>query len=946
MISIFKHRYNNWSEIEKVISELPTPKEKGDAFEIFAHSFFQIFSKVYNAKSVYMQKDIPLEIKKKYRLEIKDNGVDGIIITNDDKIIAYQVKFRSDNSYADYSELATFWAESEYCDSRCIFSNSYSLPRQSEKKKNQFTILVDSLLDLKDAFFDSLYQLQNTGSIANREKFDPKTHQIEIIDNVVKGFLTNDRGKIISACGTGKTLTSLWIKEKLKADTTLFIVPSLALIKQTLNQWLDQRLDNFAFLCVCSDHTITDDIEDEIIIEKTSYLPFPVTTDSDEIIQFLILEGPKVLFSTYHSMDSIMNALNNIPDFEFDLAIFDEAHRTAGSRDSSMFTLAMEDKYIPIKKRLFMTATERVVSPRFKKILENTEYEIFSMDDPIKYGPTFASLSFGKAIEQGIISDYRILLSVVTEEELSGLLKENYYVSVDDQINISALNDLLKQVILSRAISEFNIKKVISYHRSVDAAKSFINGDRRHIPFKTVFDSFFDSNDYSTFFSHVNGTMNSTTRSLIFNQFTKSNIAIMTNAKCLTEGVDLPVIDAVMFVDPKRSIVDIIQAIGRALRLSPIKQNDFAYIILPIVLPKGTTSFSEIEQDSFDTLHNVLQALRDQDERLSDEIDALNLRVATKGKKSVGTLLTGLEIAVPQMMDLTEFKNGLELRIAEINKNPENIAPHYVLTEGPKGRASGIKRVFRTIGDYNANAYGASTVLPTLQIYAKNKLHILPSKTIAFNHNNVSHTVKVGAITKIGDSYSLTDIGRTLLANPEYFSDIFKKQLLKYYDFSSEKNIVIFPYRAFFKIMLFFDHITKVEFLYSLYSLQGTTEPFILEAIDRINEIRNTYPNIEILNEDNKNKVLQLLNVKYSTDFKFADVWTTRTTASNQFNYFKNHVLLFTDIFSSNESSKIEKKENADEIIYKELAENELIETLSVDDMELEYKKCPISFPK
>lgn len=936
MNSIYNKKISSWRELESLISSLETNKAKGDAFEYFAYAYFSINSHLYNVKNVFMQRDIPSTLRNKYKLEITDNGVDGVIETEDNKIIAYQVKFRSDNSYADYSELATFWAESEYCESRCIFSNSFDLPKQTEKKKNQFSILLDSLLSLKNDFFDSLYEFYISGKIRPISKFKPKDHQAKIISDVIQGFKTYDRGKVISACGTGKTLTSLWIKEELKANTTLFIVPSLALIKQSLNQWVLHSNQYFKYLCVCSDITVNDEIDEETITERTSMFSFPVTTSPTEITSFLKEGGHKVVFSTYHSLDSIVQAMTNLPDFSFDLAIFDEAHRTAGSRDSSMFTLGMNNQFIPIKKRLFMTATERVVSPRLRKALIDTEYEVFSMDDPDKYGPIFSYLSFGKAIEKGIISDYKILLSAVTVEDVYESINKNHYVSIDSS-GVTTSENLLKQVVMSKAISSFNIKKIVSYHRSVEASKSYIYGGKNSYSLDLIVQNFVNLDGHKTFYSHIDGTMNSAVRSGIFENFTKSDIAVMSNAKCLTEGVDLPIIDAVMFSDPKKSVIDIIQAIGRALRISKDKENMFSYIILPIVLPNANSSFSEIPNENFETLHNVVQALRDQDERLADQIDLLNLNIATTGKTIRNQVFTGLQVSIPEKVNLADFQDGLVLRIAEINKNPTKIMPHYILTLGPRGRESGIKRVFRTIGDYNPEAYGNNLVLPTLRKFSDLNKIILPNKDIAFNHNNVSHSIKFGAITKEGKNSILTLIGKKLINSPNQFNEIFKRQLLCYYDISEESNETIFPYRAFLKIMMGFDYLNRFEFLYSIYSMKGTKQSNIDEAIARIKELRQSYYNIDILSEENKIKILKILNEKYFTNFSFADVWTTKTTSYNQFNYFKNHIQLFTNIFKDDDKYLIIKKYNVESEINKILLLDESVENMNKDELKKYY---------
>ena len=194
-----------------------------------------------------------------------------------------------------------------------------------------------------------------------------------MISEVLDGFATESRGKMLAACGTGKTLTALWIKEKLNAKYVLFVAPNLALIKQTLESWMPQaKLLHIS--CVCSDNTVAQGARkaayDEFETDAT-YIGVPVTTDPEKIAEFILFDTPKdkVIFSTYQSLDSIVSALQKIEDFYFDIAFFDEAHRTAGNKDSKMFVLGMHDTFIPAKKRLFMTATERFVNHVFKPCL-------------------------------------------------------------------------------------------------------------------------------------------------------------------------------------------------------------------------------------------------------------------------------------------------------------------------------------------------------------------------------------------------------------------------------------------------------------------------------------------------------------------------------------------------------------------------------------------------
>lgn len=925
-----KNRFYSWEELEKYIKDLKVTKEKGDAFEEFAYLYFISNKDLYDIKEIYSESEIPEELRNKYKLENSDYGVDGLIITNDNKSIGYQVKFRSDNSSATYSELATFWAESEYCDRRCIFSNCLQLPNQSEKKKNQFQILLDTFLTLTTDFFEKIYCIANSTPVIEREKHKPRDYQTIIIKDVLEGFKTYDRGKIICACGTGKTLTALWIKEELKAEKTLFVVPSLALIRQTLVEWKKQANIQFEHLVVCSDKTVTEN-NGEIILEHTSSSNIPVTTDPEDINKFLNNESNQVIFSTYQSLDKVSAALID-KNFSFDLTIFDEAHRTAGTNDSEMFGLGLNDRYIKSTKRLFMTATERIVSPKVKRLAQESDYTIFSMDDELVYGPVFSKLDFGTAIEKGIISDYKVILAAVNSSELPEQIESRNLFTTNGE-DLIDLKITLKQFILAKAIKNLNIEKIISYHTTIEQSKKFVFGSNNIIPFKDLLYNVMNFDDKKEYFSHVNGSMSSAIKTKIFNEFKKADISLMTNVSCLTEGVDIPTIDAVYFVEPKQSIVDIIQAIGRALRKTKNKEQ-CSYIILPLIVSDDITDFSQIDPQSFDTLHNVIQALRDQDSILSDEIDVLNLSYARQTKHS-NNLGGHLGVWVPQNINLSDFSEALSLRIATVNKNSSlNSLPQIQLVVD---RTSSFTRVFRTIGDYNIDAY-SSLVIPTIEKFATPD-DIKTTNELMFNHNNVSHTEKIGLIQAIDDKkYILTELGKKFKNGIIQFNDLFKRQTLKYYEFNDNTTSVLFPYRSFLKVMKEFDKISRLEFIYSIYTLKGSTKADILNSINIIKDIRDSFPNIEILSEDNKKKVLAILNLKYDTTFNYGDIWTSRTTAYNQFNYFKRHTQVYGNIFSGN-SSEITKIENGNEKIDELLSLDQNIENLNIEELKEYYIK-------
>lgn len=906
---LLKQKYNNFEEFEKEIEQISDTTEKGTVFEQFTYFYLSYNSGYYNINQIYMEKDIPSELRKQLKLEKKDNGVDGVFIRKDFKNVAYQVKFRSGRATPTAQELSTFWAESEYADLRLIISNSSVLPKVSAKKKNQISILIDSFLDLDESFFENMYLFFNTNSIKVKEKYKPKNYQQKMIADIVSGFENSDRGKMIAACGVGKTLTALWLQEKMESNTILYIVPSLALIKQTLESWSQNCNKNFQYLCVCSDSSVVDSLyEDEIRLDS-SEVDFPVTTDPSTIKNFIAntIHEKKVIFSTYHSLDAIVNSLQEVTSFKFDLGIFDESHRTAGTKDSKMFIYGLKDEYIPIEKRLFMTATERLVSPRIKSNAEDSGNIIFSMDDIELYGETFTKLNFGEAIDAGIISDYKIVVCTINEEDIAQLYKDNNIITTEigEQNLATNMDTLLKQTMIAKAIKELDVRKIITYHSYVNNAQIFANGSSGVLPLDRVIDNSINiTTNQSTFVSHINGTMSAGARKEILIDFEKSDIGIVTNAKCLTEGVDVPIIDAVSFIDPKNSIIDIVQAVGRALRKSNKKSNEFSYILIPMVIPKKASMFSHLNPSIFDTLHNVVQALRDQDNRLADIIDEINFSAATSANIGKSSKLSSKVVLLPySKLGINDFEEALQLRIAEVNKNPTSSVVSKIDWTETDARKSTVKRVFVSIGDYSLESYKNSLIIPTINKFDTDS-DIIDSKELKVNHNNVSHSARLGVIEKDKGNYSLTPIGKILYNNINQYDSIVKEQLLKYYNVNKETSTILFPYRALLKIFLEFDSISRFEFLYCIYSLRETSLQAMQQAIERIKYLRNTYPNINILSDENKSKVLELLNVKFDIQFGFKDIWTSRTTTYNQFNYFKKHLWVFDNIFDNDEKDK------------------------------------------
>lgn len=898
---VLKKKFESWEELEKAIEKISDTTEKGDAFEQVCYFYLMYHKNLYQIKDLYTSKiegsEIPRHIENLLKLSHKDDGVDGVYVTKDGKYTAYQCKFRSGRRSPSSNELNDFWSEAEYADNRLVMANCVSLPKDTIKRKKGSSILVDKFDDLDGSFFRYLYESANgLSSSIVVEKLVPKEFQEEIINSTVNGFENVERGKIIAACATGKTLISLWISERMNSNTVLFFAPNLSLVRQSIERWTLNAEVSFAYLAVCSDESVSDDIGDDFKTQAID-LDVPVTTDPNVIIQFLkASEDKRVIFSTYQSAECIVQALKAIPDFSFDLGVYDEAHRTAGKSDSGLFSMSLKDESIAIKKRLFMTATERLVKPWIRDKFEQEDVTIFSMDDESIYGPVFYKFTFGEAIKQKIISDYRIVVAAITSDELKTILDKNRYLRLKmpsgEGIDNVTAELVFKSMLLGKSVKETNIKKIVSFHSSINNSKDFI-------AILSEFDdellkTQFNINKETASFLHINGSQTASARSDAFKEFEKAEFGLLSNVRCLTEGVDMPFIDGILFADPKGSMIDIVQAVGRALRKPMDVHNKVSYIIIPIIVNMDGT----YDEDDFSPLHSVIQALRDQDDTLAEWIDSVNLGLV-KGKRgySSGHRESKIKLLLSESIDAQKFVKDLSIRIATVNAKPAGVAG-LGATLGKKQRGSEYKRIFKCIGDYNYLKYKESLVDPTIEIYTTGEER-LSRKSIVINNNNVSHCVRLGVIKKVGaNEFVLTALGKLYKLNKISFEDLFINEMLIYT--LDEGEEVLYPYRATLEILLSCNSLNYIEFLYSVYSLRANKDERqeVDRAVEMIRYIRQEYPNVIMTSVGNQEKVRSDLNDKHQVGFSERDVWTDRTTTGNQYRFLLNHLLLFNKYFN------------------------------------------------
>jgi superfamily II DNA or RNA helicase len=492
-----------------------------------------------------------------------------------------------------------------------------------------------------------------------KEKPKPRDHQIEAIEAVASNFKDVDRGQLIMACGTGKTFTTLWIKEKLGVESTLVLLPSLGLLSQTLHEWTLAANEEFQVLCVCSDESVGKKSSDEAV-HSIADLAFPVTSSAGEIRSFLNGSGRKVVFSTYQSSPLIAEAQldKNVP--AFDLAIADEAHRCAG-KVSGDFSTILDGEKIRAKKRLFTTATPRTYSSSVKKAAEDRGVEVVGMDDEAVFGKQLFALNFGEAIKRGLLTDYRVVIIGVDDPTISAWIENRELLKADSDIEMDA-ESLAAQVGLLKAIKDYDLHRLISFHSRVSRAEDFSQDihkvlgwiDEKHKPSGELKSDF------------VSGEMPTDKRRRKLSQLKdlKDNQrGLLTNARCLSEGVDVPSLDGVAFIDPRSSQIDIIQAVGRAIRLSDNKKA--GTIVLPVFIGKSDDPEQALEEGNFKPIWDVLNALKAHDDVLADELNHIRTELGRKGGGKVDPeAFSKISIDLPVGIDKS-FGDGLRTLLVE-----------------------------------------------------------------------------------------------------------------------------------------------------------------------------------------------------------------------------------------------------------------------------------------
>jgi len=587
-----------------------------------------------------------------------DHGIDLVFRHKNGETWAVQAKCYDTKYSITKKDVDTFLSESnrQGIDKRLLIASTDQVGKNAREvcKAQEKPVTLYLHADFDKAAVNYPSDMSQLSSAKRKDLPAPRPHQTKAIEDAVQGFETDDRGQMIMACGTGKTFTTLWVKEALNAKTTLVLLPSLSLLSQTLREWASASNEPFEALCVCSDETVGKQSNDELI-SSVQDVAFPTTSDPQEIKNFLDRDVSKIVFSTYHSSPSIAEAQSGDSTQAFDLVIADEAHRCTGEAGKA-FTTVLDSSLIKAKKRLFTTATPRTYSTNIKKKASEMGVDIADMSDEASFGKEFHHLTFAQAIDKKLLTDYRVVIIGVDEPMISKWIENRELVRTDDGETTDA-KTLASQIGLIKAIKDYDLKRMISFHSRVKGAEWF--AEDLHNAMDFVSDEHRPEGEIYTDF--VSGKMSSYDRGLKLSQLKKLHNAdrgLLTNARCLSEGVDVPSLDGVAFIDPRSSQVDIVQAVGRAIRKSDNKT--IGTIVLPVFIEDTDDVEESLQSGNFKPIWGVLNALKSHDETLSLELDQLRTNLGRQGGGgSVGSLPEKVVFDLPKTVD-ESFSDALK----------------------------------------------------------------------------------------------------------------------------------------------------------------------------------------------------------------------------------------------------------------------------------------------
>lgn len=639
-----------------------TEREKGTYFEELICTYLRneaTYRDLYDKVWTYA------EWAKEQGLSGKDAGIDLVARTQGiGEYHAIQCKLYAEDYKVQKKDIDSFFTASGKApfSHRIIVAttNNWSEHAENALQGQQLSINKIDLQALEESQIDwTRYQPHKKPILKAKKSLEGEKyqHQKTALNAVAVGLQNAERGKLIMACGTGKTFTSLKIAERLagKGKRVLFLVPSLSLLSQTLTEWTQESETPLHSFAVCSDSDVgkkrkADEDTPQVFAHELRY---PATTKADRLAAEMLkrhdAEHMSVVFSTYHSIDVISRAQADHGLAAFDLVICDEAHRTTGATfgddDESNFVRVHDADYIRATKRLYMTATPRIYGDNAKLKAESGEVTLCSMDDEALYGKELFVINFSEAVQRGLLTDYKVLVLTVEESTISRRLQEmlkdeNNQLKVDDAAKIvGCWKALAKQGLAENLVGDDQpMKRAVAFCQVISpnykGTKHKVSSVNIASMFQSVVEAYQESENIDEASriiceaAHVDGGMNASAKEAKLNWLKEEPPAntcrILSNVRCLSEGVDVPALDAVLFLTPRNSQVDVVQSVGRVMRNAPGKKR--GYVVLPVVIPAGMEPHEALnDNQTYKVVWQVLQALRSHDDSFDAMVNKLDL---------------------------------------------------------------------------------------------------------------------------------------------------------------------------------------------------------------------------------------------------------------------------------------------------------------------------------
>lgn len=725
----------NFKEIlHKFRTESFTEKEKGTKFERLMRSWLLTDPRYNELEKVWLWEEFP----GRKDFGGTDTGIDLVAKTEMGDYWAIQCKCYAEDATIDKPAVDSFLATSsrtftnEVTFQTTRFSNRVWISTTSHWGSNAEEAIRNQeppvtrvgMADLNSSPVDWQKLLDGlTGNSALVEGKKPRKHQLDAISKAYTHYITegNDRGKLIMACGTGKTYTSLLIAEQLLngKGLVLFMVPSIALLGQSLNAWSADAGKPIKAVCICSDSKASrkiqknkyDDADDSVVD-----LAVPASTNpksiASQLKKYRSHDGLVVVFSTYQSIDAVSEAQQEILSETngeygvFDFIICDEAHRTTGvklsDKDESNFTKIHSNDNVKGRKRLYMTATPRLYGESAKVKASEKDCILCSMDDEALYGKEFYRVNFSYAVQNGLLTDYKVLVLTVGENDVPDNIKRDITdttteLNFDDTSKlIGVINGLSKMIQgddhRTWDTNPHMMRRAVAFCSSIDKSASRAGIASKYVAsvlpqISEKYDKNLDAESLSHTVSitakHIDGSMNSQERNGILQWLAEEpenerECRVVTNVRCLSEGVDVPSLDAVLFLSARNSQVDVVQSVGRVMRTFHKGQPDekkYGYIIIPIVVPSDVSAEDALDNSkTFDVVWNILNALRSHDDRFQATVEKIALNKQKPNKQTYTPSVTigrpGLDFnegtEEARQMENAEIARQLELRFGEL----------------------------------------------------------------------------------------------------------------------------------------------------------------------------------------------------------------------------------------------------------------------------------------